>query len=75
MVGGVSWPGLSCTTDGASAGFLFVLSRGLELGDEVVSFFFSIYFFIKVRYYGSPLSLSLRCSIFLSTLKLPLVWP
>ena len=43
MVGGVSWPGLSCTTDGASAGFLFVLSRGLELGDEVVS---SLLFFI-----------------------------
>ena len=48
MVGGVSWPGLSCTTDGASAGFLFVLSRGLELGDEVVSsllFFFNFDFF------------------------------
>ena len=54
MVGGVSWPGLSCTTDGASAGFLFVLSRGLELGDEVVSsllFFFSFDFFcVKVRF-------------------------
>ena len=55
MVGGVSWPGLSCTTDGASAGFLFVLSRGLELGDEVVSslLFYSVLIFFKVRYWGS----------------------
>ena len=62
MVGGVSWPGLSCTTDGASAGFLFVLSRGLELGDEVVSsllFYFDFEFFVIVR-----CQVSLSSSIF-----------